>query len=53
MTQEELIARYERNLEKVRKVYGENGTVIDKGYNHEYVEFAEKELEAVKNGRNW
>jgi len=50
-----LIEYYEKNLEKVRKMhsYKENDTELKKLKCDEYIAFAVKELEAVKNGREW
>lgn len=45
--QEKLIKFYEDRLAKVKAMY--NGD----SRKNEYIEFAEKELEAVKNGRQW
>lgn len=45
--QEKLIAYYENRLAKVKEMY--NGDTRKA----EYIEFAEKELEEVKNGRQW
>ena len=47
MTQENRIKIYENRLEKVKEMY--SGDVRK----NEYIEFAEKELEEVKNGRQW
>lgn len=46
-TREELMAYYEKRLEKVIKLHGNDF----KGERH--IEFAKNELEEVKNGRNW
>ena len=46
-THEELIAYYEDRLEKVKAFHGKDF----KG--ERYIEFAENELEEVKNGREW
>jgi hypothetical protein len=43
-TQEELIAYYEKELEKVLSTYGEDGY---------YADSVRKDIEEVKNGRNW
>lgn len=54
LTREELIRHYEKNLEKVKIMHrtDTNSDLInEKG--RAYVEFAEKELEAVKSGREW
>lgn len=45
--QERLIKFYEDRLEKVKGMYGGDCRT------EEYIEFAEKELEEVKNGRQW
>lgn len=52
MNKEKLIKHYEKKLEKVRKSFCEKNTIsiVD---NEKYIVFAEKELEAVMNGRNW
>ena len=47
MTQEKLIERYEKLLEKVIEAYGNDCR------KESYIEFAKSELEAVKNGRKW
>lgn len=53
-TQEQLIAYYEGQLEKVKSAYR---TDTDSNHmndrNAEYVRYAEEQLEAVKNGREW
>lgn len=46
-TQEELIEYYEKMLEKVKAAYSGD---CRKG---EYIKYAEDNLEAVKNGREW
>lgn len=46
MSREKLIEHYEKQLEKVKKQFNDS---IHQGY----VEYAEKELEEVKNGREW
>lgn len=55
MTREELISYYERNLEKVKAMHNPHNYNDDlsKDKCNAYIEFAEKELEAVKNGREW
>ena len=45
--QEKLVKFYEDRLAKVKEMY--SGDFRTK----EYIEFAEKELEEVKNGRQW
>ena len=45
--QEKLIAFYESRLEKVEEMYKDDSRKA------EYIEFAKKELEEVKNGRQW
>lgn len=53
MTREELIAYYSKQLEKVEAAYG-NGCADAMGNEGAaYIEFARKNLEAVKNGREW
>lgn len=44
-----LVELYEKNLEAVKAMWGDPTAVRGP----EYIEFAEKELEAVKNGREW
>lgn len=51
--QEKLIARYEKNLEKVRAQWGGNCSDTLGNNGAAYIEYAEKQLEAVKNGREW
>lgn len=52
MTQAELIAHYEKQLEKVIAAW--SGKCDALGNDGEsYIEFARAELEAVKNGRGW
>jgi len=46
-TQEELIEYYEKMLEKVKAAY--SGSFRGEGY----IKYAEDNLEAVKNGREW
>lgn len=46
-TQEELIAYYEKQLEKVISAYKDS----HKG--EDYINYAREQLEAVKNGRTW
>ena len=55
MTREELIKHYERNLEKVKSMHNPNNYTSDlrKDQCNSYIEQAEKDLEEVKNGRNW
>jgi hypothetical protein len=45
--QEKLIVHYEDRLAKVKAMYANDCRKA------EYIEFAEKELEAVRNGRQW
>lgn len=45
--QEKLIAWYTQMLEKVRKAYANDWSKED------YIKAAEKDLEEVKNGRDW
>ena len=47
MTREKLIEWYEKQLAKVKKEY--SGDCRKEAY----IKYAEDELEAVKNGRNW
>ena len=47
MTQESRIKFYEDRLKKVKAMYKGDSR------KNEYIKFAEKELEAVKNGRQW
>lgn len=44
---EKLVEYYENKLAKVEAIYS------DDSRKEEYIEFAKKELEAVKNGRGW
>ncbi|MFD0587781.1 hypothetical protein ACFQZE_07185 [Paenibacillus sp. GCM10027627] len=46
-TKEQLIAYYEKQLEKVIDTYKNDHNKI------EYIKHAEEQLEAVKNGRQW
>jgi hypothetical protein len=46
-TQEQLIAYYEKQLEKVISSYKDS----HKG--EDYIQYAKEQLEAVKNGRQW
>lgn len=50
-----LVAYYEQNLEKVKAMHSNENVTSDliRDKNNGYIEFAEKELEAVKNGRMW
>lgn len=50
MTREELIKVYERRLEMVIELWKDD-PIKERG--RAYIEFAEAELEAVKNGREW
>lgn len=54
MTQEKLISRYESQLEKIKKSWG-NGIVGSHQWERgqAYIKHAEEGLQAVKNGRNW
>lgn len=53
-TREELISYYERQLEKVRTAYERNYTSdLDRDKSEGFIEQARKDLEAVKNGREW
>lgn len=45
--QEKLILYYTERLEKIKALYSGDWRKED------YIKFAEKELEEVKNGRNW
>lgn len=47
MTRKQLINYYEKKLEKVKDAYSNDCRKED------YIKFAEKELEEVKNGRTW
>lgn len=47
MKKDELIAYYEKRLEKVTKEYANDCRKAS------YIEQAKKDLEAVKNGRKW
>lgn len=47
MDRENLIKHYEENLAKVKKQFQGDWRF------KEYIEFAESELKAVKNGREW
>ena len=47
MTQENLIKYYEALLEKVKRAYGGDCRKID------YIKSVEKDLEEVRNGRDW
>lgn len=47
MTKEKLIEYYEKQLEKVKEFYKGDCRKVA------YIEQAEKDLEAVKNGREW
>ncbi|PGK51868.1 hypothetical protein CN918_29185 [Priestia megaterium] len=54
MTKEELIQYYEEHLEKVKAAYRTDTPSTPRNEsNAEYIEQAEKDLEAVKNGRQW
>jgi len=53
MTQEQLIAYYEKQLEKVIAQWGGDTTDMLGNSSNEYIAFAQANLEAVKNGRNW
>jgi hypothetical protein len=55
MSREELIKHYERNLEKVKAMHNPDKYDSDlrKDQCNSYIEFAEKELEEVKGGREW
>lgn len=54
-TKEQLIKYYERQLEKVKAMHNPNNynDDLNKDKCKSYIDFAEKELEAVKNGREW
>ena len=45
--QEKLINYYTEMLENVKKAYADDWRMVD------YIKQAEKDLEEVKNGRNW
>lgn len=51
-TREELIRYYENQLAKVEAAW-ENGTDALGNDGAAYIEHARKQVEAVKNGRNW
>lgn len=51
--QEQLIKYYEQRLEKVKVMWSLDSDYIDTERAKEYVENAEQQLEAVKNGRNY
>ena len=53
MRREKLIKFYEERLKKVKIMWSNNTTELNKDRNKEYIDFAEKELEEVKNGREW
>lgn len=55
MKREELIAHYERNLEKVKLMHNPDRHTSDlmKERCNDYIEQAKKDLEEVKNGREW
>lgn len=55
MNRNELIEYYERNLEKVKMMHSieKAKTELLKDKCRSYIEFAERELEEVKNGRAW
>ena len=51
-TKEQLVAYYERQLEKVEKEWrGKRDALGNDG--SEYIEHAKRNLEAVRNGRGW
>lgn len=53
-TQMELIAYYEKQLEKVKKAYKtDTNSNHQNERNAEYIKHVEEQLEAVKNGRQW
>lgn len=52
MKREELIAYYEKQLEAVKQVWSDGRDGLG-NEGSAYIEFAEKQLEAVKNGREW
>lgn len=49
MENNKLVKHYELKLEKVIKHWGNSNSCSKESY----IEFARKELEEVKNGRNW
>jgi len=53
--QTELIKHYENNFKKVKAMHNpsNHSSELMKDKCNAYIEFAEKELEAVKNGRTW
>lgn len=52
MTQEQLIAYYESQLRKVEEQWGNGADTLGNDGN-EYIQFARRQLEEVKAGRNW
>jgi hypothetical protein len=54
-TQEELIDYYERRLKTVKAMWtiSDSNTSLQNERAKEYIENAEKQLEEVKQGRNW
>lgn len=53
MTREQLIAYYEKRLEKVKAAYSTTYGSTENWKGQPYIEGAEKDLEEVKNGREW
>lgn len=53
MNHEKLIAYYEARLEKVKLMHGATYGSKENWKGQPYIEQAEKDLEEVKNGRNW
>lgn len=53
--QEKLVEHYERNLEKVKIMHNPKTAkgATEKETCKEYIAYAEKQLEEVKNGRGW
>lgn len=52
MTQEQLIAYYENQLKKVEEQWGNGADALGNDGNG-YIEFARRQLEEVKAGRDW
>lgn len=55
MTKNDLVKHYERNLEKVKCMHNPDRytSELEKEQCNAYIEQAKKDLEAVKNGREW
>jgi len=52
MTHEKLVVFYTKRLETVKQMWKPSKYVL-KERSEEYIQFAENELEVVKNGRTW